>query len=904
MAKIKINRLPDGFEFKDGKIVEKKQSGGMLTGDQSNYGLVTTNPSMDVSNGENRDVRYSLSRVPRDEANVEAEGGETVLADLNGDGSFGLYDIVGPRHASGGVPLYLPEQSFVYSDFNKLKFDKSESAELGVETRKKMTPAKLSKKFPLNQFYGAMDDPYADKIQVESAQAMMDKNKMKLSQLAFMQEAKKEFEDGVPYSSYPYLVKNGVDPIEFTQKVEQISREKAQQKLIQSLPMEQQMQIAALQQYMQQVDNQQQMVEDDNIPEEQMSEEPMPQQMMPPEQMQQQMQYGGMRRDNTYVDNLSLEEIQDIVDYNTLPVGPMTPEGRFKKFLQRRFYKDFQDIYNSKLDLETLRQMQLRDKENRDRAEKEFDRYGLERLPEMQMGDEYMGYDEPLPLMQKAGESGPAYSDRYKKVIDDIIYRIQDEPPIQERPAAGSQPRVGTTYDRAMQNLPIFKENWSQIYPGYEDLIKAIETGSKGELEEVGKFQNWFNNVYLKDKAIDLLQYAMTDLDQYVTKDKLKDKFFEPEVDYYLKQLQNRFGFVEGMDSREFDKKFGDFTSSLRAFSVPKIEEPVITGDPEDGEDTDVTDEVEETQETDETDETQEFDIDDPTLETPRSKRIPPEFFLQDKIKLDALQRRQRDMFLPYQPPVEDVNFGYVLEDPTRAIAALNEQYNIGAQAMGAFSGPQAMSSRLSGLSGKAAEQVANTIAGVNQRNVNTINKGEQLGARFEMLLDEAERNRKTQLYDDTQLVLQNYMNEKNYDREQFADAYANAITNAVQANYLNQLQDYYNIRPSTGGLIEFINPAAFQKADYKSLKDTLTEIKELGVDLEAIYPDGLPNYVKKYLFEQNLNPQTRGQREMSMYDPFNYFRFDNSVTDQNKSKKGKEIKRYAVPFYAGKTGI
>ena len=607
---------------------------------------------------------------------------------------------------------------------------------------------------------------------------------------------------------------------------------------------------------------------------------------------------------NTYVDNLSLEEIQDIVDYNTLPVGPMTPTGRFKKFMQRRFYKDFPDIYNSKLDLETLRQMQLRDKENRDRAEKEFDRYGLERLPEMQMGDEYMGYDEPLPLMQKAGEKRMSSFD---EVIDDIVYNIQDEPPIQIRPAAGSQPRKGTTYDRAMENLPIFKENWSEIYPGYEDLIKAIETGSKGQLEEVGKFQDWYNNDYLSDKAIELLQYSLASGDnpQYVTRDDiLADPLLENDANYYLRMLRDKLGFVEGMDSRELDKKFGDFTSSLRAFNIPKIEKPVITGDPEDGEDIDVTDEVEETQETDETDETQEIDIDDPTLETPRSKRIPPEFFLQDKIKLDALQRRQRDMFLPYQPPVEDVNFGYVLEDPTRAIAALNEQYNIGAQAMGAFSGPQSMSSRLSGLSGKAAEQVANTIAGVNQRNVNTINKGEQLGARFEMLLDEAERNRKTQLYDDTQLVLQNYMNEKNYDREQFADAYANAITNAVQANYLNQLQDYYNIRPSTGGLIEFINPAAFQKADYKSLKDTLTEIKELGVDLEAIYPDGLPNYVKKYLFEQNLNPQTRGQREMSMYDPFNYFRFDNSVTDQNKSKKGKEIKRYAVPFYAGKTGI
>ena len=214
MAKIRINNLPEGFEFKDGKIVEKKQSGGMLTGDQSNYGLVTTNPSMDVSKNGGIDVRYSLSSVPRDEANIEAEGGETVLTDLNGDGRFGLYDIVGPRHSSGGVPMYLPPQSFVYSDFNQLKMDKSQAAELGVETRKKMTPAKLSKKFDLNEYYGKLKDPYADSIQRDSAELMMDKNKMKLSQLAFMQEAMKSFEDGVPYSSYPYLMKQGIDPIQ------------------------------------------------------------------------------------------------------------------------------------------------------------------------------------------------------------------------------------------------------------------------------------------------------------------------------------------------------------------------------------------------------------------------------------------------------------------------------------------------------------------------------------------------------------------------------------------------------------------------------------------------------------------------------------------------------------------
>ena len=46
MAKIKINKLPAGFKLIDGKIVQeempKMQMGGFVTGDQMNFGLVTT----------------------------------------------------------------------------------------------------------------------------------------------------------------------------------------------------------------------------------------------------------------------------------------------------------------------------------------------------------------------------------------------------------------------------------------------------------------------------------------------------------------------------------------------------------------------------------------------------------------------------------------------------------------------------------------------------------------------------------------------------------------------------------------------------------------------------------------------------------------------------------------------
>jgi len=146
MAKIKINKLPKGFKLVDGKVVEEKvmRNGGDIysTGDQADYGLVTTpqeyyGQTM-FNNTDDQSTRYSLSGVPREDANIEAEGGETVLTDLNDDGNFGLYSITGPRHSQGGVPMFLPEQSFIFSDTPKLKFTKDEMSEFGMGGSKMM----------------------------------------------------------------------------------------------------------------------------------------------------------------------------------------------------------------------------------------------------------------------------------------------------------------------------------------------------------------------------------------------------------------------------------------------------------------------------------------------------------------------------------------------------------------------------------------------------------------------------------------------------------------------------------------------------------------------------------------------------------------------------------------------
>ncbi len=67
---------------------------------------------------------------------------------------------------------------------------------------------------------------------------------------------------------------------------------------------------------------------------------------------------------------------------------------------------------------------------------------------------------------------------------------------------------------------------------------------------------------------------------------------------------------------------------------------------------------------------------------------------------------------------------------------------------------------------------------------------------KYDSYINAERRKRSKQLYDDTMKVEQNYMNEKNYDREQMADLVANAYTNAANTYNLNSLYVYNNIEP------------------------------------------------------------------------------------------------------------
>lgn len=151
-----------------------------------------------------------IKEVPREEANIEAEKGETVYGDLDGDGALEHLKIGGKRHVDGGTPLNVPEGSFVFSDTKKMIIKDPEILDkFGMSPRKEgYTPADIAKKYDTNKYKAIMEDPNADGIRKSTAQIMIKSFQKKLAELALIQESMKGFPGGIPQiakETYPEL---------------------------------------------------------------------------------------------------------------------------------------------------------------------------------------------------------------------------------------------------------------------------------------------------------------------------------------------------------------------------------------------------------------------------------------------------------------------------------------------------------------------------------------------------------------------------------------------------------------------------------------------------------------------------------------------------------------------------
>lgn len=185
------------------------------TGMQVNYSLYNKlaaigGADMKTSAPE-RQATKTITKVPREAANLEAEGGETVLTfDPTGFPLF--YTIKGPRHHSGGVPLNLPDDSFIFSDTKEMIVRDCTILKMFSKScgKKGYTPADLSKQFDINKYRNVLQDPNSDEITRRTAESMIKKYVIKLGALALAQEAKKGFPQGVPVVAKAYMDAYGI----------------------------------------------------------------------------------------------------------------------------------------------------------------------------------------------------------------------------------------------------------------------------------------------------------------------------------------------------------------------------------------------------------------------------------------------------------------------------------------------------------------------------------------------------------------------------------------------------------------------------------------------------------------------------------------------------------------------
>ena len=243
--RIKIVEEPEIYKVRVTDVPKAKtgyQVDGSLANDVSAFGggnLKLGQPSAVA--------RKTITKVPREEANLEAEGGETVLTfDPSGYPLF--YEIKGPRHSQNGVPLNLPDDSFIFSDTRSMKISDPNILEMFGKKAKKggYTPAELSKQYlNINKHREILQDKDSDKIEIKTAQLMIKKSIFKLGALALAQESKKGFPQGIPVVAKTYMEEAGISEQDILPNAEQ-PQEGMQQQMPQEgqqpMPQEQMMQ--------------------------------------------------------------------------------------------------------------------------------------------------------------------------------------------------------------------------------------------------------------------------------------------------------------------------------------------------------------------------------------------------------------------------------------------------------------------------------------------------------------------------------------------------------------------------------------------------------------------------------------------------------------------------------------
>ena len=293
-----------------------------------------------------------------------------------------------------------------------------------------------------------------------------------------------------------------------------------------------------------------------------------------------------------------------------------------------------------------------------------------------------------------------------------------------------------------------------------------------------------------------------------------------------------------------------------------------------------------------------------PKVDLPEKRPARAEWWKQDENNLNTLMGIEDELFLPFAPTLEEQKVDYVLDDYTGRVNANNASLNTMSNALKAY-GPQAL--ERSNVFGKTLDANAKAINQVNSNNVKTMNQVATLQPQLDLQVDVRNAAKDTKLYDDTITSLQNAQNFSNWKSAKANELYNTGITNAANTANMNDLYDYYDINPQAAGRVQFGEDGKqlykdSQQPQAEAFKDWYTDIQGQFPDQELNMTDALKVWGQIGGGNKQTPNTTLGAQEASANGLPGYPSSNVQIT--RKSRNGREMKRFAVPFYSGTMGV
>ena len=277
--------------------------------------------------------------------------------------------------------------------------------------------------------------------------------------------------------------------------------------------------------------------------------------------------------------------------------------------------------------------------------------------------------------------------------------------------------------------------------------------------------------------------------------------------------------------------------------------------------------------------------------------------YIQDKIGMANTAMLNPRMGRGFVPQI-NANSSFRTKSPVYMAQSALAKDSADAQAVMAYAGPQAGSARMAANSGNTLQNLSGIIDRVQGSNVDGLNQFLARDAAMNLNVDQYNAGAREREYDKNEASMENYNNWMNKRNTLFSNQLSNAYTNRSNARNVSNSFSNMSIDTNSGGDIFATNPRPINA----TRSSTPAEQKaQREADL---------NYVMK-MFPNIKDPGKtadwlNGQKANNTYTPNN---IDPNTMDPaqvaamlqtlqlKQSKQGKEIKKYATPFYSGKVG-